>query len=134
MTWAGPFLTSLEMPGASLTVAGVDDELLSLLGDEALVAAFPRSTPLLDPDRTAIVAAPAGFEVERPEGARSDDVAAVHGMLAVVADALIANEPLLTDLDRRVGDGDLGRISRVARVPFSRHPTFSSGSPTRRTT
>ncbi len=108
MTWAGPFLTSLEMPGASLTVAGVDDELLSLLGDEAFVAAFPRSTPLLDPDRTGVVAAPRTFEVERPEGIRSDDVAALHERLAVIADALIANEPLLTDLDRRVGDGDLG--------------------------
>ena len=108
MTWAGPFLTSLEMPGASVTVAGVDEELLSLLGDGALVAAFPRSTPLLDPDREQVIAAPPGFEVERSDGVRSDDVAVLHGRLAVVAAALMANEPLLTDLDRRVGDGDLG--------------------------
>ena len=43
-TWAGPFLTSLEMPGASVTVAAVDDALLTLLTDEAAVAAFPRRT------------------------------------------------------------------------------------------
>ncbi|GAA1957888.1 dihydroxyacetone kinase family protein [Microbacterium deminutum] len=108
MTWAGPFLTSLEMPGASLTIAAVDDELLSLLGDEAFVAAFPRSTPLLDPDRPVVVAAPGRFEVQRPDGVGSDDVAALHGTLAVVADVIIAGEPVLTDLDRRVGDGDLG--------------------------
>ncbi|WP_375386390.1 dihydroxyacetone kinase family protein [uncultured Microbacterium sp.] len=111
MTWAGPFLTSLDMPGASLTVAAIDDELLELLGDVALVAAFPRSTPQLDPDRVTVVPAPATHDDPTSEpatGAVSAHVAATHAVGATIAHALIDAEERLTDLDRQVGDGDLG--------------------------
>lgn len=108
MSWAGPFLTSLEMPGASLTVAGVDEELLALLADEARVAAFPRSTPVLDSDRALTVPAPHVFVADIHGGAASGIVAVIHSRAEAIAGALIGAESELTELDRRVGDGDLG--------------------------
>jgi dihydroxyacetone kinase len=108
MTWAGPFLTSLDMPGASLTVATVDAELLELLADDARVAAFPQTTPLLDSTRALTVAAPELFEADTDGGASSADVAEIHEFTDAIAGALIDAESELTDLDRQVGDGDLG--------------------------
>lgn len=108
MTWAGPFLTSLEMPGASLTVGAVDAELLELLADDAFVAAFPRTTASLDADRELAVPAPDLFVADTDGGASSPAVAAIHRVTLQVLDALIAAEGDLTDLDRQVGDGDLG--------------------------
>ncbi|MFH8251136.1 dihydroxyacetone kinase family protein [Microbacterium sp. B2969] len=108
MTWAGPFLTSLEMPGASVTLARVDHELLGLLGAEARVLAFPRATAPHDPQRELVVASPHAFAPRL--GAASSDGAAerVHAAVGAVARAVVAAEPELTGLDRRVGDGDLG--------------------------
>lgn len=110
MTWAGPFLTSLEMPGASVTLARADDELLDLLGAESRVLAFPRATAVHDPERHVVVPAPHAFA---PRFAAHSDPAArpaarVHAAVAAVARALVAAEPELTALDRQVGDGDLG--------------------------
>lgn len=117
MTWAGPFLTSLEMPGASVTVAAVDDELLGLLGDEAQVTAFPRATPLLE-CRGETVAAPQRFgPALSATGPRPDAVVAVNRLVGEVVDAVERAEPNLSDLDRRVGDGDLGlNLARGARA------------------
>ncbi|MDQ0855703.1 dihydroxyacetone kinase [Arthrobacter sp. V4I6] len=117
MTWAGPFLTSLEMPGASLTVATVDAELLELLADDARVVAFPQTTPLLGPSGAVTVAAPELFEADTDGGASSPDVAEIHEFTEAIADALINAESELTDLDRQVGDGDLGtNLARGAKA------------------
>lgn len=108
MTWAGPFLTSLEMPGASLTLARADAETLELLGAPARVAAFPASTPVLSDDRAQTVPAPHRAEEEPVAGEPDPLVARVAAVVDEIARALIDAEPDLTDLDRRVGDGDLG--------------------------
>ncbi|WP_426226357.1 dihydroxyacetone kinase family protein [Pseudarthrobacter sp. DSP2-3-2b1] len=124
MTWAGPFLTSLEMPGVSLTVASVDAELLELLADDARVAAFPQTTPLLNPTGAITVPAPELFETDTDGGASSLDVADIHEFTEAIAGALIDAESELTDLDRQVGDGDLGtnlaRGARAVRAASSR--------------
>lgn len=117
MTWAGPFLTSLDMPGASVTLARVDDELLTLLGAPARVLAFPAETPVRDPDAATTVPAPAEPPRRRGTGAAEPAVETVHAVTRVVAETLLAHEPELTDLDRRVGDGDLGvNLARGARA------------------
>ncbi|MEV7694639.1 dihydroxyacetone kinase family protein [Microbacterium sp. NPDC089189] len=108
MTWAGPFLTSLEMPGASLTVARVDAELIELLGARADVTAFPAHTATLDEGGPAVVPGPAVTPMLRGDGEPDPHVGGAAAIVAAIADALIAAEPELTDLDRRVGDGDLG--------------------------
>jgi dihydroxyacetone kinase len=108
MTWAGPFLTSLEMPGASVTLARVDEELLELLGAESRVLAFPRETPQHDPARAVVVPSPHAFAPRVAEASVDADSGPVLARLRAVVEALVAAEPELTDLDRRVGDGDLG--------------------------
>jgi len=106
MTWAGPFVTSLEMPGASVTLAVVDDELVELLGSETEVAAFPRTTAPHVGVRTRSSGVP------RTDGAGSGEPteagAAAFAVAEVLCRAAIEAEPELTDLDRRVGDGDMG--------------------------
>ncbi|UOR01830.1 dihydroxyacetone kinase family protein [Leucobacter allii] len=108
MSWAGAFLTSLEMPGASLTVAAVDAELLELLAEETSVAAFPRTTPLLDPERVTELPAPADPVAAAVGTASASEVVLLHAAVAALAQALGDAEPELSALDRRVGDGDLG--------------------------
>ena len=108
ITWAGPFVTSLDMPGASITIAGVDDELLELLTADAAVAAFPQSAELLDPDRETVVPSPFDAAVPAPGTGSSPIVAALHERVIAIAEAIVAAEPELTALDREVGDGDLG--------------------------
>ncbi len=108
MAWAGPFMTSLEMPGASITVAGVTAEHLELLADEAIVGAFPRTTVRLGP--AGLVHAPEAVDKETSSDDALDtrvDERFLRGLDAGVT-ALIAAEVSLTELDRLVGDGDLG--------------------------
>ena len=108
MAWAGAFMTSLEMPGASITVAGVTAEHLELLADEAIVGAFPRTTVRLGP--AGLVHAPEAVDKETSSDDALDtrvDERFLRGLDAGVT-ALIAAEVSLTELDRLVGDGDLG--------------------------
>ena len=116
-TWAGPFLTSLEMPGASVTVGLVDDELAELLSAPAHTLAFPAWPASLDSGRPLEIPAPRGFatDVVDEDGADTagsvtpgPEVARLLDSIEAVAVALVAAEPELTALDREVGDGDLG--------------------------
>jgi len=115
LTWAGPFLTSLEMPGASVTIARVDEELVDLLAAPARVLAFPAATVELG-DTPEPVPAPAPFAVEPGAHGGPASVLRAHAATAAVARALIDAESELTALDRQVGDGDLGtNLARGAR-------------------
>jgi ATP-dependent dihydroxyacetone kinase len=105
--WMGNFMTALEMPGFSLSVLPVDDERLRLLDAPTDAPAWPRSSVLKE--QRGIIGSPA---VEQ----RDPEDAAVAGPLSEtmrkvvenVAAKLLAAEPMLTDLDARAGDGDLG--------------------------
>lgn len=114
-TWAGPFLTSLEMPGASVTIAAVDDEILDLLRAEARVAAFPReSLPHADSGER-----PSGTPADAGAASRAatDEGTRIHAIAVRLAQALLDAEEHLTALDRQVGDGDLGtNLARGARA------------------
>jgi dihydroxyacetone kinase len=113
MTWAGPFLTSLEMPGASVTIAAVDAEMLELLSEPADVLAFPSHTRMLE--APAVLRIPPRASATRDDN-RIDGVARAHASVRTIANALVRAEDELTELDRRVGDGDLGiNLARGAR-------------------
>lgn len=112
-TWAGPFLTSLEMPGASVTVARIDDDLARLLAAPARTLAFPAWSAPLDQERATEVPAPRGFTGDAGAGDAvlgepHAGVARLLDAIGAVAAALVSAEPELTALDREVGDGDLG--------------------------
>ncbi|MBU4464768.1 MAG: dihydroxyacetone kinase subunit DhaK [Actinobacteria bacterium] len=108
LTWAAPFLTSLEMPGASVTVARVDDESVALLSAPARTLAFPAWTAPFDAGRATEVPAPHPVPVAEGDAEGGPEVGRMIDVIDEIARALEAAEPELTTLDREVGDGDLG--------------------------
>lgn len=100
--WAGNFLTALDMAGCSLSLLPVDDEVLAALDAETTAPAWPRTVAGIVP---ATIAAPAA-EPDRPGALAAGDPA--RRALEAVAEALISVRDELTELDRQVGDGDLG--------------------------
>ncbi len=101
--WAGEFLTALEMPGVSLSLLRVDNSRLALLDSPAAAPAWPGGGKLAARQMVAGVAAPA--VAYPPAGPLAP---ALRRAVLAVADALVAAEPRLTELDSRAGDGDLG--------------------------
>lgn len=103
--WVGRFLTALDMPGCSVSVLPVDDDLLGLLDAPTETAAWPAP-------HQGLVAAPE--EVAPPtvrEPSPGEHLAAqslVRRGLDAACDSLRAAEPELTRMDTEVGDGDLG--------------------------
>lgn len=103
--WAGTFLSALDMPGFSLSVMHVDDATLSLMDAPTDAGAWPRGGAV---NRTRVLPS-AG--VEKSATAENTITAAGERLRAaaeLVAGALIAAEPKLTQLDSVTGDGDLG--------------------------
>jgi dihydroxyacetone kinase len=100
--WAGNFLTALDMAGCSLSVLPVDDELLAGLDAPTTAPAWPATVTAGEP---ASLAAPAGENAESGTLPADDPL---RRALEAVAEALISVRDELTELDREVGDGDLG--------------------------
>jgi dihydroxyacetone kinase len=111
--WAGTFLSALEMAGVSLTLLRVDDERLSLLDAAAHTSAWPALSGCVAP--VAVRAAPAA--PRSPSGATLARDATLRRAIEAVCECLLAAEPTLTEMDQRVGDGDLGiSLARGARA------------------
>ncbi|KXU82900.1 dihydroxyacetone kinase [Paraburkholderia monticola] len=111
--WAGTFLSALEMAGVSLTLLRVDDDRLNLLDAAAQTSAWPALSGRIAP--VAVRAAPSA-----PQGASGATLArdaTLRRAIEAVCECLLAAEPTLTELDQRVGDGDLGiSLARGARA------------------
>lgn len=116
--WAGTFLSALDMPGCSISVLRLDDEMLALLDAGTEARAWPgggavnrhiRIEPAATPRVSEPVATPATGD--RSNGGWSDRLGPA---LKAVAHALLDQEAILTDLDSRAGDGDLGASMRRA--------------------
>lgn len=104
--WCGNFMTALEMPGVSITLLPVDDARLALLDRAVHVAAWPTDGSLKLPI-SVVEGAPASGDVT-PEAPSGPLQPALRKAALAVADALEAAETELSDLDGKVGDGDLG--------------------------
>jgi dihydroxyacetone kinase len=109
--WSGTFLSALEMAGVSLTLLRVDNQRLARLDATATTSAWPALS-----GRVALAsvkqapAAPAAAS-----GARLSRVSALRRVIEAVCARLLEAEPELTEMDQRVGDGDLGiSMSRAA--------------------
>jgi triose/dihydroxyacetone kinase / FAD-AMP lyase (cyclizing) len=107
--WCGNFLTALDMPGASLSVLKVDDELLRLLDAPASAPAWHGSGLLNDAPILEVATAPGEATVTGSPTPAGD---AVRRAAHAAAEALIKAEHELTDLDAKAGDGDLGASLR----------------------
>lgn len=107
--WAGTFLSALDMPGFSLSVMRVDDDTLSLIDHPSEAIAWPRGGPL---NRNRVLAA---TTIEKSPSATAAQTSpqtpsgkTLQSTSALVAQALIAADVQLTELDSITGDGDLG--------------------------
>jgi dihydroxyacetone kinase len=107
--WCGNFLTALDMPGASLSLLKVDDELLGLLDAPASAPAWPGGGQLNDAPIRQVADAPAEAAVTTSSTPAGE---AVRRAAHAAAQALLAAEDELTDLDAKAGDGDLGASLR----------------------
>lgn len=104
--WAGNFMTALEMPGCSLSVLKLDDARLGRLDAQVGAPAWPgaghvaerRVIPASVPAPTASVS----HDAPDPAGA------VIRSAALAAAEAFKREEAMLTELDSRAGDGDLG--------------------------
>jgi dihydroxyacetone kinase len=100
------------MAGVSLTLLRVDDERLGWLD----AAAHTTAWPALSGRVAQISVRPAPVTPDRTDGATLAREATLRHVIEAVCACLLEAEPILTDMDQRVGDGDLGiSLSRGAR-------------------
>jgi dihydroxyacetone kinase len=122
--WAGTFLSALEMAGISLTLLRVDDARLALLDAATQAPAWPASGGRIAAAR-AVPPAPSAPAIDH--GARLSAEAPLRRAIDAVCACLQASEALLTDMDQKVGDGDLGismaRAAQGIREDIDRWPS-----------
>jgi dihydroxyacetone kinase len=110
--WAGTFLSALEMAGVSLTLLRLDDQRLAWLDAAARTSAWPALSGRVA--RASVKDVPAA--PDDTGGARLARESALRHVIEAVCACLIEAEPVLTEMDQRVGDGDLGiSLARGAR-------------------
>ncbi len=102
--WMGDFLTALEMPGCSVSILKVDPARLALLDAPAESSAW-RAGSRIARARKVVPAVIVPSPPAKPPGPYAERL---KSAALAVASALEAAEPLLTDLDSKAGDGDLG--------------------------
>ena len=126
--WCGNLLTALDMPGCSVTVLALDDELSGLLDAPTEAPAWP-GAGLLNDDVVQRMARPAPTGGGGTPAAPSDAGLQVRDAVLAAAHGLIAAEATLAELDSRAGDGDLGSsMTRAGRAVLAL-PTEAWGSP-----
>lgn len=105
----GSFLTAIEMAGCSITLATAPDALIERLEASTEASAWlPVLTPS-DASRTVMPPPPAAA-LDGTTGPAADPATQkiFNAAMRSAAKALIEAEPMLTALDAKVGDGDLG--------------------------
>jgi ATP-dependent dihydroxyacetone kinase len=107
--WCGSFMTALEMPGMSLSLLSVDDRRLARLDATTGAPAWPGGG-LVAESRIIGLEAPGAQAASYPDPGPLAPVLKKIGL--AIASALERQEAMLTELDSRTGDGDLG-ISMV---------------------
>lgn len=113
--WAGTFLSALDMPGCSITLLRVDDEMLALLDANTEARAWPGSGTVNH--QICIESAVNAPDVDMVTANLDDEhnwMGRIRPALQGVAHALLEKEAILTDLDSKAGDGDLGASMRRA--------------------
>ncbi|SED28010.1 dihydroxyacetone kinase subunit DhaL [Rhodococcus koreensis] len=111
----GSFVTALDMDGASVTLVRCDDELLDLWDAPTAAPGWPNA-PAGEfrgiADRSAVqFRSDVASREDEPEVSGTADTlgrAAVGAWFGAFVEKVLAEEPNLTDLDRRAGDGDFG--------------------------
>jgi dihydroxyacetone kinase len=119
--WSGTFLSALEMAGVSLTLMRVDDQRLAWLDAAAHTSAWPALSGQVA--QVSVRQAPVAPIVE--SGARLAEGSTLRRAIEAVCACLLQAEPTLTEMDQRVGDGDLGiSLSRAAHAILQEIDTY----------
>ena len=126
--WSGTFLSALDMPGFSLSLLPVDAARLNLLDAHANAPAWPVGGGRLNPN-------PVSARIDQPVAADADGLKNEGGGSPIrtaafsAAQALFEQEAVLTDLDARAGDGDLGSSMARGAAAVMALPASSWASP-----
>jgi dihydroxyacetone kinase phosphoprotein-dependent L subunit len=111
-SWVGPYATSMEMAGASVTLMKLDAELEGLLDHpcRTLALTVGDAGPAATGRGAARVAAPVAVAEEAvpTETAGRISPERFRGLMLAAADAIAADRDRLSALDGAVGDGDHG--------------------------
>ena len=116
--WAGAFLTSLETAGISLSLMKVDDQRLKRLDAPAHTSAWPIHLGRIGDSNQTIA-----FKAPRIHIDTEADISNTHStiplkiykVIEAACRSIIDSERVLTEMDRKIGDGDLGiSLSRGA--------------------
>ena len=112
--YSGPYMTSLEMCGLSVSLFVVSDDTLSLLDAPTAAPAWVPSSPLdaiIDADSRTIRCAVSAAEISSVACGLTGP-SAVLEVTRAVCKVIIGLEPVLTEYDAICGDGDCGVVMR----------------------
>lgn len=125
--WAGTFLTALEMAGCSISLLKLDDQRLERLDAETKAPAWPNTQAARRiSGREHIVVFAQHTKEKEPASITAAALEYLQEAVLKVATALENAEPHLTELDRCVGDGDLGQS--LARGALAAREVLSSST------
>ena len=123
--WAGTFLSALEMAGISLSLLRVDDERLGWLDAAAHTSAWPALSGRI----AQVSVRPAPAAPDHATGPTLARESKLRRAIEAVCACLLKAEPTLTEMDQRVGDGDLGiSLSRGARAVLHEIDRYPAGT------
>lgn len=126
--WGGTFLSALDMPGCSISLLRLNDERVALLDAPTQARAWPGGGAV-----NAQIRVPAAAAPDQPlpplDAAGHAWAARLQPALHAIAQALIDNEAMLTELDTAAGDGDLGASMHRAAQAILALPEAAYGTP-----
>jgi triose/dihydroxyacetone kinase / FAD-AMP lyase (cyclizing) len=128
--YSGAFMTSLEAAGASISLLPLDDERLRFLDAPTAAPAWPNVTPARP--QSLVVPAPEHphLDLQSTEKAEINYTATLRRAIARACRAIIDAEGKLTEMDRVVGDGDMGtNLARGARAILEGAKRFPQDDP-----
>jgi dihydroxyacetone kinase len=117
--YAGAFLSSLDMAGISISVMGLNDNWLRWLDADTTAPAWPNVLKQRPGTPEPTIATEASAEVRSAtgKGAQSEAGRKTKQAIEAACKALIEAEGELTEMDRVIGDGDLGTsMERAAKA------------------
>eukprot|EP01130_Rhizamoeba_saxonica_P015155 TRINITY_DN6745_c0_g1_i2.p1 TRINITY_DN6745_c0_g1~~TRINITY_DN6745_c0_g1_i2.p1 ORF type:complete len:445 (-),score=107.21 TRINITY_DN6745_c0_g1_i2:57-1391(-) len=104
--YSGPIMTSLEMSGISISFLPTDETRLEYLDANTLVQSWPKNIGIANEYTVPTPQKP----ILEEEGSETDLYLTKETVAVIVqvCNMLKENEEIFTELDRKIGDGDLG--------------------------